>query len=145
MSCKSGWKMELTELFRILSERAASDGWEPALCYLFRVGHKRVQYPSGEPLTDPMQTLVYRIEYEAIPLVAMNAETENTIRTERLVYHPHTETYYYGIITTPLGELNCVVCWYSVPLLLNDALDAWLKRYWSSRDTERFLDELILI
>ena len=137
--------MELTELFRILSERAASDGWEPALCYLFRVGHKRVQYPSGEPLTDPMQTLVYRIEYEAIPLVAMNAETENTIRTERLVYHPHTETYYYGIITTPLGELDCVVCWYAVPTLLNDALSQWLQRYWSGRDTERFLDELILI
>ena len=80
--------MELKDLFQILERRATSDGWEPVLQYLFCSGYDRVQYPSGEPLTDPMQTLVYRIEYEAIPLVAMNAETENTIRTERLVYHP---------------------------------------------------------
>jgi len=137
--------MELTELFRILSERAASDGWEPALCYLFRVGHKRVQYPSGQLLTDAMQTILRRIEHEAIPLVAMNTETEDALRTQRLVYHPDTETYYHGVVTTPRGELDCVVCWYAVPTSLNDTLETWLKRYWSGRDTERFLDELILL
>ena len=137
--------MELKELFQILERRATSDGWEPVLHYLYRPGQQYVEYPSGQPLQDAMYKLVHRVEYAAIPLVAMNTEIEDAHRTERLVYHPHTETYYYGIITTPLGELNCVVCWYSVPLLLNDALDAWLKRYWSSRDTERFLDELILI
>jgi len=137
--------MELKELFRILSERATSDGWEPALRYLFRAGAGRVQYPSGELLTDTMQTILRRIEYDAIPLVATNTETENTLRTERLVYHPNTETYYYGVITNPLGELDTVVCWYSVPTLLNDALETWLQRYWSGRETERFLDELILL
>jgi len=137
--------MELKELFRILSERAASDGWEPALHYLFRAGDGRVQYPSGELLTDTMQTILRRIEYDAIPLVATNTETKNTLRTERLVYHPNTETYYYGVITNPLGELDTVVCWYSVPTLLNDALETWLQRYWSGRETERFLDELILL
>ena len=137
--------MELKELFQILSERAVSDGWGSVLCYLFRPGHERVQYPSGEPLTDTMHALLHRIEYDAIPLVAMNTETEDTLRTERLVYHSDTETYYYGVITTPLGELDSVVCWYAAPALLNDALEAWLRRYWSSRDTERFLDELILL
>jgi hypothetical protein len=137
--------MELKELFQILSERAASDGWEPVLHYLFRPGDGRVQYPSEEPLTDTMHTLLQRVEYEAIPLVSTSAETENTLRTEQLVYHPDTETYYYRIVTTPLGELDTIVRWYSVPTLLNDALDAWLKRYWSGRDTERFLDELILL
>ena len=137
--------MELKELFRILSERAASDGWEPALHYLFRAGDGRVQYPSGELLTDTMQTILRRIVFDAIPLVATNTETKNTLRTERLVYHPNTETYYYGVITNPLGELDTVVCWYSVPTLLNDALETWLQRYWSGRETERFLDELILL
>ena len=137
--------MELKELFRILSERAVSDGWEPVLHYLFCSGRERVQYPSGEPLTGPMHTLLRRIEYDAIPLVALNTEAETTLRTQRLVYHPNTEIYYYGVITTPLGELDSVVCWYAVPTLLNDALGAWLKRYWSTRDAERFLDELILI
>jgi len=137
--------MELTELFRILSERAASDGWEPVLHYLYRSGQQYVEYPSGQPLPDAMYALVHRIEYDAVPLVAMHTETEDAFRTERLVYHPDSETYHYGVITNPLGELDCVVCWYSVPSLLNDALDAWLKRYWSSRDTERFLDELILM
>jgi len=137
--------MELKELFRILSERASSDGWEPALRYLFRAGQQYVEYPSGQPLTDTMQTILRRIEYDAIPLVATNTETENTLRTERLVYHPNTETYYYGVITNPLGELDTVVCWYSVPTLLNDALETWLQRYWSGRETERFLDELILL
>jgi len=131
--------MELKDLFRILSERAISDGWEPVLRYLFRAGHGRVQYPSGEPLTDTMHALVRRIEHEAIPVVAIDRETK------RLVYHPNTETYYYGVITTPRGELDDIVCWYAVPTLLNDALEAWLKRYWSSCDTERFLDELILL
>ena len=137
--------MELKELFRILSERAMNDDWEPALRYLFRAGDGRVQYPSGELLTDTMQTILRRIEYDAIPLVATNTETKNTLRTERLVYHPNTETYYYGVITNPLGELDTVVCWYSVPTLLNDALETWLQRYWSGRETERFLDELILL
>ena len=137
--------MELTELFQILSERAISDGWEPVLHYLFRPGHDRVQYPSEEPLTDTMHALLHRIEYDAIPLVAMNTETEDALRTERLVYHSDTETYYYGVITNPLGELDCVVCWYAVPTQLNDALSQWLQRYWSGRDTERFLDELILL
>jgi len=137
--------MELKELFRILSERAVSDGWEPVLHYLFRPGHQLVQYPSSEPLPDPMYKLLHRIEYAAVPLVAMNTETEDTLRTDRLVYHSDTETYYYGIITNPLGELDCVVCWYGVPTLLNDALETWLKRYWSGRETERFLDELILM
>jgi hypothetical protein len=137
--------MELKELFQILSERAASDGWEPVLHYLFRPGDGRLQYPSEEPLMDTMYALLQRIEYDAIPLVAMNAETESMLRTERLVYHPNTETYYYGVITIPLGELDSVACWYAVPSLLNDALETWLKRYWSGRDTERFLDELILL
>jgi hypothetical protein len=137
--------MELKDLFRILSERASDDGWEPVLHYLFRPGHERVQYPSGEPLTDTMHVLLHRIEYNAIPLVAINTETEDALRTERLVYHPDTETYHYGVMTTPWGELDTVVCWYAVPSLLNDALHAWLQRYWSTRDTERFLDELILL
>jgi hypothetical protein len=137
--------MELKELFRILRERAASDGWEPVLCYLFRVGHERVQYPSKKPLTDTMHALLHRIEYDAIPLIATNTEAENTLRTERLVYHPNTETYYYGVIMNPLGELDSVVCWYAVPTQLNDALSQWLQRYWLGRDTERLLDELILI
>jgi len=137
--------MELKELFRILRERAASDGWEPVLHYLYRSGRPCVDYSSGEPLADTMYTLLHRIEYAAVPLVAINTETEHALRTERLVYHPDTETYYYGIITTPRGELDCAVCWYSVPTLLNDALAQWLERYWSSRDTERFLDELILL
>jgi hypothetical protein len=137
--------MELKELFQILERRAASDGWDPALCYLFRSGHGRVQYPSEEPLIDTMHTLLHRIEYDAIPLVALNTETEDMLRTQRLVYHPDTETYYYGVITTPRGELDTTVYWYVVPTLLNDALGAWLKRYWSTRDVERFLDELILI
>jgi len=137
--------MELKELFQILERRATSDGWEPVLQYRFCAGHGRAQHPSGEPLTDMMHALLHRIEYDAIPLVATIAETENAHRTERLVYHPNTETYYYGIITTLLGELDAVVRWYAVPTLLNDALEAWLKRYWSSRDTERFLDELILL
>jgi len=88
--------MELKELFRILSERAASDGWEPVLRYLFRPGQQYVEYPSGQPLPDAMYTLVHRIEYDAIPLVAMNTETEDALRTERLVYHPDSETYYWG-------------------------------------------------
>jgi len=129
--------MELTELFQILSERARSDGWEPVLHYLFRPGHDRVQYPSGEPLTDSMHALLHRVEYEAIPLVSVSAETENTLRTEQLVYHPDTETYYYRVITTPLDELDTVVRWYSVPSSLNDALETWVKRYWSTRDTNR--------
>jgi len=137
--------MELKELFRILSERAASDGWEPVLRYLFRPGQQYVEYPSGQPLPDAMYKLLHRIEYAAIPLVAMNTETEDTLRTQRLVYHPDGETYYYGVITNPLGELDTVVCWYSVPTLLNDALETWLQRYWSGRETERFLDELILL
>jgi len=137
--------MELKELFRILSERAVSDGWEPVLRYLFRPGQQYVEYPSGQPLLDAMYTLVHRIEYEAVPLVAMNTETEDALRTERLVYHPDSETYYYGVITNPLGELDCVVCWYAVPTLLNDALTQWLQRYWSNRDTERFLNQLILV
>ena len=136
--------MELKELFRILSERAASDGWEPALRYLFRAGAGRVQYPSGEPLTDTMQTLLHCIEYDAVPLVAVNAEVENALRTQRLVYHPNTETYYYGVITNPLGELDSVVCWYAIPNRYNTSLETWLERYWSGRETERFLDELIL-
>jgi len=135
--------MELKELFRILSERAASDGWEPVLCYLFRPGQQYVEYPSGQPLSDAMYKLVHRIEYDAIQLV--DTETRNALRTERLVYHSDTETYYYGVITNPLGELDCVVCWYAVPTQLNDALSQWLQRYWSGRDTERFLDELILL
>jgi len=137
--------MELKELFRILSERATSDSWEPVLHYLFCAGHERVQYPSEEPLTDMMHALLQRIEYDAIPLVAANTETEDALRTKRLVYHPDTETYYYGIITNPRGELDSVVCWYAVPTLLNDALETWLKRYWSGRDVERFLDDLILL
>ena len=137
--------MELKELFRILSERAVNDGWEPALCYLFRAGDGRVQYPSEKPLTDTMQTTLRRIEYDAIPLVATNAETENTLRTERLVYHPDTETYHYGVITNPRGELDCVVCWYAIPNRYNVSLETWLDRYWSGRETERFLDELILL
>ena len=131
--------MELKELFRILSERAVSDGWEPVLRYLFRAGDGRVQYPSGELLTDTMQTILRRIEHEAIPLVAIDRETK------RLVYHPNTETYYYGVITTPLGELDSVVCWYAIPNRYNTSLETWLQRYWSNRDTERFLDELILL
>jgi len=137
--------MELKELFRILSERAASDGWEPVLHYLFRPGQQYVEYPSGQPLLDAMYKLVHRIEYEAVPLVATNTETKNALRTQRLVYHPDSETYYYGVITNPLGELDCVVCWYAVPTQLNDALSQWLQRYWSGRDAERFLDELILM
>jgi hypothetical protein len=137
--------MELRELFQILSDRAGSDGWEPVLRYLFRSGYERVQYPSGEPLTDTMHALMRRIEYDALPLVSISAETEETLRTQRLVYHPDTETYYYGITATPRGELDTVVYWYAVPTLLNDALDTWIKRYWSTRDTERFLDELILL
>jgi len=137
--------MELKELFRILSERATSDGWEPALHYLFCAGHPRMQYPSEEPLTDTMHTLLKRIEYDAIPLVGTIAETEDVHRTERLVYHPNTETYYYGVTTTPLGELDCMVCWYTIPYRYNAALTQWLERYWSRRDTERFLDELILL
>jgi len=137
--------MELKELFRILSERAASDGWEPVLRYLFRPGQQYVEYPSGQPLPDAMYTLVHRIEYDAIPLVAMNTETEDALRTERLVYHPDSETYYYAVIMNSLGELDCVVCWYAVPTQLNDALSQWLQRYWSGRDTERFLDALILL
>jgi hypothetical protein len=104
-----------------------------------------VEYPSGQPLQDAMYKLVHRIEYEAVPLVAMNTETEDALRTQRLVYHPNTETYYYGVITNPHGELDCVVCWYAVPTQLNDALTQWLQRYWSTRDAERFLDELILL
>jgi hypothetical protein len=92
-----------------------------------------------------MHALLQRVEYEAIPLVSTSAETENTLRTEQLVYHPDMETYYYRVITTPLGELDTVVRCYSVPSLLNDALVTWLKRYWSVRDTERFLDQLILL
>ncbi len=137
--------MELMELFRILSKRATSDGWEPALCYRFCAGEGRVQYPSGEPLTDTMHALFQRIEYDAVPLVAITTETEHAYRTERLVYHPDTETYYYGVITNPLGELDAIVYWYAIPTLLNDALQTWLQRYWSTRDTERFLDELILL
>ena len=137
--------MELKELFQILSERATSDGWEPVLHYLFRPGHGRVQYPSEEPLTDTMHALLQRTEYDAIPLVSLSVETESTLRTEQLVYHPDTETYYYRIVTTPLGELDTVVRWYRVPSLLNDALATWLKRYWSVRDTEQFLDRLILL
>jgi len=137
--------MELKELFRILSERAMNDDWEPALRYLFRAGDGRVQYPSGELLTDTMQTILRRIEYDAIPLVATNAETEDTLRTERLVYHSDTETYYYGFIMNPLGELDSVVCWYAVPNRYNASLETWLERYWSGRETERFLDELILL
>ena len=137
--------MELKELFQILNERATSDGWEPVLHYLFRPGHDRVQYPSEEPLTDSMHALLQLVEFEAIPLVSISAETEDALRTEQLVYHTDTETYYYRVITTPLGELDTVVRWYRVPTLLNDALDAWLKRYWSVRDTERFLDQLILL
>ena len=137
--------MELKDLFRILSERAASDGWGPVLHYLYRPGQQYVEYPSGQPLPDAVHKRVHRIEYDAIPLVAMNTETEDALRTERLVYHPDTETYHYGVITNPRSELDCVVCWYAVPTLLNDALSQWLQRYWSGRDTERFLDELILI
>jgi hypothetical protein len=137
--------MELRELFQTLSKRAVSDNWEPVLHYLFRAGHGRVHYPSDQPLTDTMHAFLYRIEYDAVPLVAMNTETEDTLRTQRLVYDPDTETYYYGVVTTPLGELDCMVCWYAVPSLLNDALEAWLKRYWSGRDAERFLDELMLV
>jgi len=122
-----------------------SDGWEPVLRYLFRPGQQYVEYPSGQPLLDAMYTLVHRIEYEAVPLVATNTETEDALRTERLAYHPDSETYYYAVIMNSLGELDCVVCWYAVPTLLNDALEAWLKRYWSGRDAERFLDELILV
>ena len=129
----------------MLNERATSDGWEPVLHYLFRAGEGRVQYPSEEPLTDTMHALLQLVEFEAIPLVSISAETEDTLRTEQLVYHADTETYYYRVITTPLGGLDTIVCWYSVPTLLNDALNAWLKRYWSERDTERFLDQLILL
>jgi hypothetical protein len=137
--------MELKTLFRILSDRATSDGWEPVLHYMFRMGYERVQYPSEEPLTDPMRALLRRIEYDAIPLVATTAETTDTHRTERLVYHPSTGTYYYGTVTTPLGELDCIVCWYAVPYRYNAALTQWLERYWSKRDTERFLDAWILL
>jgi len=133
---KSGWSVELTELFQILSERAISDGWKPVLHYLFRPGHDRVQYPSEEPLTDTMHALLHRVEYEAIPIVSVSAETGNTLRTEQLVYHPNTETYYYRVVTTPLDELDTVVCWYAVPVLLNDALETRLKHYWSTRDAE---------
>jgi hypothetical protein len=137
--------MELKELFRMLSERAASDGWEPVLHYLYRPGQPCMHYPSEEPLPDAAYKLLHRIEYAAVPLVAMNTETENALRTQRLVYHPDTETYYYGVVTEQRGELDCVVCWYAVPTSLNDTLETWLKRYWSTRDTERFLDELILM
>jgi len=137
--------MELKELFRILSERAASDGWEPVLHYLYRPGQQYVEHPSGQPLPDAMYTLVHRIEYDAIPLVAMNTETEDALCTQRLVYHSDSEAYYYGLITNPRGELDSTVCWYAVPTQLNDALSQWLQRYWSGRDTERFLDELILL
>jgi len=136
--------MELKELFQMLSERAASDSWEPVLHYLYCPGQPFMQYPSGEPLPDGTYKLLHRIEYAAVPLIAMNTETEDALRTERLVYHPDTETYYYGVITNPRGELDCVVCWYAIPTLLNDALTQWLQRYWSNRDTERFLDELLL-
>jgi hypothetical protein len=136
--------MELKELFQILSERAESDGWEPVLHYLYRPGQQYVEYPSGRPLQDAMYKLVHRIEYEAVPLVAMDTKTKGAHRTQRLVYHPDTETYYYGVVTNPLGELDTIVCWYAVPTQLNDALEQWLQRYWSTRDAERFLDELIL-
>jgi hypothetical protein len=92
-----------------------------------------------------MHALLQRIEYDAIPLVSINTEMENTLRTERLVYYPDTGIYYYGVITSPLGELDTMVYWYAVPSLLNDALAQWLRRYWSTRDAERFLDELILL
>jgi hypothetical protein len=137
--------MELKDLFRMLSERAASDGWGPVLHYLFRAGEGRVQCPSGEPLTDTMHALLRRIEYDAIPLVAMSAETENALRIERLVYHIDTKTYYYGVITIPHGDVDHGAYWYAVPTQLNDELEAWLKRYWSNRNTERFLDQLILL
>jgi hypothetical protein len=104
-----------------------------------------MHYPSEEPLPDAAYKLLHRIEYAAVPLVAMNTETENALRTQRLVYHPDTETYYYGVVTEQRGELDCVVRWYAVPTSLNDTLETWLKRYWSTRDTERFLDELILM
>ena len=137
--------MELKELFRILGERAASDGWEPVLHYLYRPGQQYVEYPSGQPLPNAMYTLVHRIEYDAIPLVAMNTETEDALCTQRLVYHPDTETYHYGVITNPRGELDSTVCWYAVPNRYNASLETWLQRYWSGRETERFLDELILM
>ena len=97
--------MELKELFRILSERAVSDGWEPVLHYLFRPGQQYVEYPSGQPLPDAMYTLVHRIEYDAIPLVATNTETEDALRTERLVYHPDSETYYCQLLSTKADSL----------------------------------------
>jgi hypothetical protein len=104
-----------------------------------------MHYPSEKPLPDPMYKLLHRVEYAAIPLVAMDTKTKGAHRSERLVYHPDTETYYYGVITNPLGELDTIVCWYAVPTQLNDALERWLQRYWSTRDAERFLDELILM